>query len=98
MANKVHTNPNQVNSKSSHYTLCKFQKHLWATFREIFGQNLNLYIRQMMFYKMHQKMNSELNNTSAVVNLTDQVIIPPNQVIIHVPCVFQSPSMKNYFE
>jgi hypothetical protein len=32
----------------------------------------------------------------AVANLTDQVIIPQNQVII--PSVFQSPSIKNYPE
>ena len=32
----------------------------------------------------------------AVANLTDQVIIPQNQVII--PSVFQSPSIKNYLE
>jgi hypothetical protein len=32
----------------------------------------------------------------AVTNLPDQVIIPPNQVII--PSVFQSSSIKNYLE
>ena len=64
--------------------------------RGIFGQELNLYIRQMMYYKLYYKNYLKLKNMPAVANLTDLVIILQNQVII--PSVFESPFVKNYLE